>query len=672
VTRSMWFTPLLLCLGLARVADEFQEHLARLADPRANERAAAERWLEANLGFERYPDLAEAARAGDAEVRGRIARILAAEDRHLALALALCGERMPELTRLGRDAVRASVARARPELELAPQREGLEILLQRAASSSLPRPLSLDTGQPLARLAGDLEWIGDLPLGVTLDPRVAGLASRREPSLAVGPWNEVLLRLSGTLGVGLEVHGVGRRRGADPEGGFLHLAPRGEVPRTGVELVTQWLVALAGEGDPSVRALAATNLVAADFQPALPWMERLVRQQDDRPALEGLLLAASRGHVASVLLEPERLARLLAEAEGDRSGRILAALENLGCFDARGQPLVRALLEGFPAASARARWIRLALLEHNGCACPELDATVRPLLADPATPPALVLQALHARASLTRDPRPVPLAWADPSAVFRLPQDAEGLERLGRSLRRLGIAPPDPEASALRGPAPGPERRALLQAWLWSGAVEPSAAHVASWLAASREPRTGEALADELRPWEPRGERALLAQVLLRARERAPELGRDVDRVRLLLGLVPEDEVPSVLAEGRFELAGDAPDLALLGALAGYPARIAAQELARASLVSLLREAVSSGAHSSSPQLLAALDRASQGLFAAGRDREGNELVNAVRQILRRRGTSAGDPREGWPSAPFLVPFDPAAALARRAVPAGL
>src|SRR5262245_15844091 len=103
-------------LVFARMApgapDEFTEQLARLGAARADERAAAERWLEAHLVIERYPELAGAARAGDAEVRARLARVLSSDPRHLGLALALSAEKDAGLAALGREAVRAGVARA--------------------------------------------------------------------------------------------------------------------------------------------------------------------------------------------------------------------------------------------------------------------------------------------------------------------------------------------------------------------------------------------------------------------------------------------------------------------------------------------------------------------------------------------------------------------------------
>src|SRR5262245_53945147 len=99
---------LALCASLPALGspDEFREHLAQLSSPRADERAAAERWLEAHLVLERYPELAETALAGDAEVRGRLVRVLAADTRHLGLALELCAEKDSGLAALGREAVR--------------------------------------------------------------------------------------------------------------------------------------------------------------------------------------------------------------------------------------------------------------------------------------------------------------------------------------------------------------------------------------------------------------------------------------------------------------------------------------------------------------------------------------------------------------------------------------
>src|SRR5262245_46261531 len=139
----MFVATVLALLAVGAAPDEFTDQLARLGAVHAAERAAAERWLQAHLVSARYPELAEAALAGDAEVRGRLVHALSSDARYLPLALALSVEKRAELSALGREAVRAGVAHSDPRLAEPAVRDGLESLLRRAASESAPRNLRL-------------------------------------------------------------------------------------------------------------------------------------------------------------------------------------------------------------------------------------------------------------------------------------------------------------------------------------------------------------------------------------------------------------------------------------------------------------------------------------------------------------------------------------------------
>src|SRR5262249_12126667 len=98
-------------LGAPSAPDELQQRLAELASPDGQRREAAQRWLAAHMEPARYPELAEAALAGDAEVRLRLARALSDDARHLGLALLFMNDADPGLRALGVDAAGACIAR---------------------------------------------------------------------------------------------------------------------------------------------------------------------------------------------------------------------------------------------------------------------------------------------------------------------------------------------------------------------------------------------------------------------------------------------------------------------------------------------------------------------------------------------------------------------------------
>lgn len=676
---------LLVALGLlgSRAPDEFREQLALLGAPRAAEREAAERWLQVHLAAERYPELVEVAVGADAEVRGRLTRVLSSDERHLGVALAFCGEADAKLQALGRDAVRASVVRADPRLAEPGLRQGIEGLLRRVASGGSPRSLRVEASLPLEAIVAEFELVGGLPMGLTLDARLATSTVRRAEGEWSGPWNEILLRVAASLGAELECHGLVRGRASqEPVPAFLHLATKGEpVPSAG-ELVSEWLFVLARDGDEPARRRAARNLASAGFAPAVAWMDHLVRTRGDRAAREGLLVAAAQGHVAPSLQSPAVLETLLDEAAsegGARSALILCGLARSGCFDATGTGLWSARLAKLGAATPRACWTLLFLLEKNGCALPGLEALVAPILAAPETAPALRLQALHTLAALaarSREPRPGHPRLEERveglGALFRLPLEARESERLGRVLAGLALAPPFPEPSSIPPDWTLAERGRLLQAWLWNGDPEPVAAHLAAW---PRLPAAADVLADELHPWMLRGEAPRLGRALARAEGLAPDGGPSLGRLRLLLGLVPGAEVPAVLTRLGFA-PGDAPaDLRLLAALASYPVPIAAETGARTTLLGLLalalREDRSVAAESA---LLDALERTAWGLYESGRDELGDSFTVGVRKLLSRQKSALARvlERGSWPPVPPRDQHDLARELARFEVPASL
>lgn len=677
--------PFLVCASLALLApaagpDEFAEQLTRLAAPRAAERAAAERWLEAHLARERYPELAEAALAGDAEVRGRLTRVLSSDARHLGLALGLCAEKDPGLAELGREALRAGVARFDPSLGESPVRGSqLGFFLKQLARASPPRNLRLDATLSLEEMVEVLECSGEVPLGLTFDPRLATKTIRRDAEPLGGPWEQVLARIVNAMGVAIEGHGLAPARAEDARPGFLRLAPESEATRSGVEVLVDWLLILATSAEPAARARAASNLASSGFAPALEWMDELVLVRDDAAARQGLLRAAVRGRVARALSATPLLDSLLAEAAagGPRSARILCALSRVPCFDSTGAALAPHLLADFAHAAPRARWTRLVLLEQTGCAVPALASAARALLADPGTPARLRLQALHTLAGQAGSGAVAPtVVQLDP--LVRLGLDGEELERLGRSLRALGLEPPYAEPAALPADWSARARLDLCELWLWNGSVERIAPHLLGWLDADAraEPARGETLADMLRHWIVRGEGARVAAVLARASALRPERAGMLERVRLLLGCVPPAQVAEVLARRAYALSGPTPDLAMLAALAGYPAPIPAEGAARQTLLAQLSAALRDNRSlEASRPLLRALEGAAQGLYAARRDEQGDAFSKSVRTAIR--GGGKGEvrrllERDVWPGAPGVEERDLLRELARFEVPADL
>jgi hypothetical protein len=675
--------PLVLAglLAAAREPDELGPRLAQLGAPRAEERAAAERWLATHLTLERYSELAAAAEAADAEVRARLVRVLASDERHLELALELCVERAPELAALGREAVRAGVARWDPRLAEPGLRErpGLELLLRAAASESPPRLLALDAERQLDEWVEALELAGELPLGLAFDARVATKRIRRPEGLEPAPWDELVLRLARALGIGIECHGLSPARPDEvPPGAFLLFVPEAEPVATGAERVAEWLFTLAaGNGAESeARVAAALALASSGFAPALEWMDRLVARRGDRAARAGLLRAAALGRVAPSLTGPGVLEELLGDVVGSelfelrRTAPLVAALVRLGCFDARGAPLAPRFAAVLAGPSLAARWLRLFLAERGACADPESLALARTTLAEESAPPALRLRALFLLASRP-DVDPTPAA-RNLAALFALELARADRERLARSLARLGLAPPHPDPATIPSALDARARLDLLEAWLWSGADEPAAAHLAAWLGEDAPARCARR-ADALRPWLGRGARARLEGVLARATTLAPARATAVTRVRLLLGLLPPAEVPGWLVAQRIPLQGPEADLTVVGALGGYPVPLAFSTPARAELVARLAAAAEEGrAVAAAGELLGALERAIDGMVAAGRDEEALEFLAELTKTARaRRGELARFlERPGWPAPPTTEVRDLEQALARLALPA--
>jgi hypothetical protein len=473
--------------------------------------------------------------------------------------------------------------------------------------------------------------------------------------------------------VELEVFGVKRTRGLEPPLGlFVHFASELGPPRTGVDLVCEWLLTLARPGPLEERARAARNLAAAGCVPASEWMEARVRAHGDPAAREGLLWAAARGRVASVLTSSAVLEDLLTEVEpgGERSARLLFPMASVGCFDESGASFAEHSRASLMSGSPRTRWARLFLLERNGCADPDLEPVLRALLADSATPPPLALQALFTLALFPGARAP---AVHDLPALIRATRMSDEEDRLGRVLRLFAIAPPFLDPASTPADWQARERGALLAAWLWTDEVDPVAAHCAAWVAASGAPsdRRGTELAERLEPFVTRGRADRVNAFLKKGATlfASPAL----ERVRLLLGLVVAGEVEALAR--KLGLDATASDLAGLGALAGIPGEGAVQNAARAALVDALTQAVRENrSPADSRSLLQAVERALSGLLRSPESRDGGFTLS-VQQILRRGEKAAlvrALERQAWPRVRGIETRDLGQTLAAFEVPSSL
>jgi hypothetical protein len=421
-------------------------------------------------------------------------------------------------------------------------------------------------------------------------------------------------------------------------GGFLHVTPDLEgAARPGAEIVAEWMHGLASEREPETRARAARNLASARFVPGVRWMGTLLASQDVAgAAVAGLVRAAALGGTVPELLDPARfvatLDAALSKASVESAAARLVALSRAGCVAAGGAPLAPALLAGYDALDARARWGRLLVLERLGCADPDAVARARGTLGDVRAPAALRRQALSTVAALAPGRDPTASGVLDTIALFRAPMTRDKVTRLARGLATLGIEPPGRDLRSLPADLSAAARRALLVAWLWNGDPAVGTAHAAALLAADRSACTGESLLPELEPWLRRGESARVRTLLDSVRGSA--LAPCVDRLELLCGLVDGQEIQALLARAP-TLVGDGDPVAL-GAVAAQRGDAVAARAARDKLLAVLTQALQEDRKPEACRdLLRGLELAAEGLFAERRDQEGNGLVEQVRRQLR-------------------------------------
>ncbi len=611
--------PAALLVCLAALDGELGSWLERAGAGDWAERERAQRWLATHLETGDAAAVAARAAGPDAEVRARLARSIGGEPRLVELAASLALRPEPGAAEVGREALREQILSFDSGAE-SPTGETLDWLaeLRLRTPERLSLSAELRAGAP-GRLL-DLfarERIGAPPL--VLDPRVRDVRSPANSTEFAGTLSELLLQCAAER----ELRVVGYGFGPD-EGGreWILVAPAQSAASNAAELLGSWVLGAANPANvPAERAADARALAATGWPAGLAFLERRWIGGDE-PALEGLLLAAGQGRVAPALQDAQRQRALYARLAGPEDGSALArALAAAGPLSRTGEPLGPLALQGFEHASPREQWLRLVVLEGQGRAFPEALAAADALLAAPASPAALVVEALRVRAALA-GAVPLPHAPADPVALLEWASDARRRAELRALWSGLALGWPA-QWNDLAVPA---EAHGLLLELAWlANAREPALAQ-ARVLFADRTPRAFDALCAALADL---GSRAL-ADALPAGTE--PEAAHAC-AAALLAGLAPSSADEARIARWLSAGPQTAEELLALGSQAGS----ARGAEVRAKLVELL------GSAFSLEERVAALDRAARELQQQGAEAELESFANAAR--ARARGLSQSDLR---------------------------
>jgi len=447
-------------------SDEGVEHwLSELSAARAQDRSRAERELAARLGARDLDRLRATTQAGTAEVRRRIAAALGADERHIDLSASMASDRAPEISEIGRDALRELIARWSPGYS-DPALERGEVRLKLREKSE--RVFSLDAsanGADLALALDELDRAADSAPPLVIDSALAFSAPRAfHPNTDFeGPLERVLDGLARANDVGFVGFAFDAELGASARPWILvtSRADDGAIPAA--ERITTWCVAIAEAPDaqrtsaPEIarnakRSAAARALAALDWPAALFWLEQRWRGGADADALDGIVLAAGRGRVVGSLLDSHVQESLYAEMDaaarrrdsaGDRRAEEIArALAAAGSSGAAGEDLGAVALAN-RGASARETWMRLVVLELTKSASPLVLPFVDALIASTSANEApnasesereaLRFQALRTRAASAHG-QPLSAPLADPRSLFEWAAARGELDELVRCL----------------------------------------------------------------------------------------------------------------------------------------------------------------------------------------------------------------------------------------------
>jgi len=488
--RSLLLGLALVCavpsaIRAATIDRDASAELRRLASTRSADREQAQRWLAVHLAPTDHPDVAAAARRGDAETRRRLVRALSSDDRHLELIVRLCDDTGEEARGLGRDALTALALAWLPGLDDAPLATE-EVLGSHAETAADVYSL----GSRVETLAERFERIArhtDLNMPLVVTPELLDLdGPRLRPALE----GTALELLSATvLQGGLSFAGVGFGE-ADAGPAVLVVGRRGRAAaKSGFERLEEWCLDVRrGKAEARNASLA---LASTGWPAALLWLEGRAftspENASTEAALEGLLAAARQGLVVPGLTRAEARRALLERgdrllAAGDEATRrrgegLARALAELGPRTPGGEECGELLLERWEASSSDAEhWLRLVAMEGQRSRDARLITLAAGVAADANRKSGLRFQALRALAAVGGGPLEI--------------DDARGLRRLRVHCAARGA---ERELLDLLGSVASPPGTALLEAA--EADADPAASpFLARWALRAGDPAAAEGL----------------------------------------------------------------------------------------------------------------------------------------------------------------------------------
>ncbi len=635
--------------------------LARLASGSANERESAQRWLSVNLETSDFPRLALEARRADAEMARRLALALAAEDRHLGLAVLLQGESSRELVAIGDAAFEELATRWCPgSAGKSASRRTVEMILESRAETVL-----VSKGGPTS--AGELVDSYDRQLGFGLPLVTLPALAGREFKLDSMAGNMLEHLGEFCSDHGLTMTGIGSWEGELPgANAWILISPlSGARSRSGAERLAGWCRSVErGSSDARESALA---LAATGWPAALQWLDQRWTGRGDLNALEGLILAAGKGRVASSLRRPALRAELL-----ERADRVLDSMEvSLDGLDPQSplereisareaERIARALIgagpmtlggEGRPGTwfdswselNDAQRWLRLFVLEGQRAGTSAERTFLMSLIgSSSAGPVALRMQALRALAAFPPGPLQVPrIAQLEKLVGWSIDVDEEA--ELLIVLGALGVEPSEEDFGR------GTDEQRFLVAWRLSrGEAEQAAKGLLGCLGRSSLERRE--LSDRMESWRLEYGPGFLKEVV----DLSLALATDEDRqllaeLALLGGCLGARAQRSFYETLKGEAQPSARELEWLGALVAGPDGVQAERLLMEILVDL------PGGIARRNGLVKGLNRAVRGLREAGLDERSRNLIQAVwEQVAESDSPLLG--RLGPPGWPRIAP----------------
>lgn len=579
----------LLVLAAAPLEDA-RSALAHLASDFGSERAAAERWLAANLEPEDLPLVAETASRANIEVRTRLVRALSCDDRHFELAVLLLTDREPGLRRIGHDALGEMAVRWWGAGGLEPRRyDEVERKLRRRFLGRFSiRPFERDLDElidTLARhappmLAAEVEGGA---LAIAVDPRMytealdATSASNTIPAggetvVLEGSFETVLASAVKKRGARLDVFGLG---GAHPWMRVAQLADSGTD--TALELVERWCIDVLQYPDRPRGAGSARALAACGWPAPLAWLEKHFRTSADENALAGLLLAAGRGRVSASLMTAASVEKLLqplgAPASGDaglvrRRDLTARAFAHLPAIGVDGSDLNAAVERATSGGGDAQRALGARILAGMGRASNAWRERAKRDLASADASDDTRIALLRALASTQSGAEKAWTLAASEAMLADVEHEGAGPQFLA-AVERVSALPPNNWRDSAVIAAFADDERLLAILW-WSvseGGIDVAARLALDWLTARKSATAlGDRLADRARI----GDGARVERWLARAGELGgADKKRELQRVALLAGVIDRASADGVVLQMLANKPVRADDWAVLGAACG-------------------------------------------------------------------------------------------------------